>query len=196
MGTRVEERFTVRAPVAATWALLVDPRRVVTCLPGAELTEVVDERTFRGNVKVKVGPVAVAYRGTVHLVELDQAGWRVRMDGEGRETGGAGSARMTMESRLTPGPGGQTEVVVVAELDIAGRLVQLGRGMIEQVSHQIFLQFAESVRRTLEAEAGAPAGAAPAPAPPREAVRLVPLVLRAFLAWLLSLLRRLTGGKG
>jgi carbon monoxide dehydrogenase subunit G len=112
MGTKVEERFTVRAPVGATWALLVDPRRVVTCLPGAELTEVVDERTFRGLVKVKVGPVAVAYRGTVHLVELDQAAWRVRMDAEGRETGGAGSARMTLESRLTPGPDGQVEVAV------------------------------------------------------------------------------------
>jgi carbon monoxide dehydrogenase subunit G len=196
MGTRVEERFTVQAPVGATWALLVDPRRVVTCLPGAELTEVVDERTFHGNVKVKVGPVAVAYRGTVHLVELDQAAWRVRMAGEGREAGGAGSARMTMESRLAPAPGGRTEVVVVAEVDIAGRLVQLGRGMIEQVSHQIFLQFAESVRRTLEAEAVAPAGAVPPPPPPREAVRLLPLVLRALLAWLRSLLRRLTVGKG
>ena len=82
------------------------------------------------------------------------------MDGEGRESGGAGSARMSMESRLTPQPGGLTEVVVVSDVEVVGRLVQLGRGMIEQVSHQVFLQFAEQVRATLEAEAAAARGGA------------------------------------
>jgi uncharacterized protein len=196
MTTRVEERFTVQAPLAAVWAFLIDPSRVVTCLPGAALDEVVDARTFAGNVKVKVGPVSVAYRGTVHLLEVDEAARLVRMSGEGRETAGAGAARMAMESRLTGAPGGPTEVVVLADLEVAGRLVQLGRGMIEQVSHQIFLQFAESVRRTLEAEAVAGPAATRAAPPPGEAVRLVPLVLRALLAWLGALVRRLLGRPG
>jgi carbon monoxide dehydrogenase subunit G len=185
MATRIEERFTVKAPPAAVWSYLVDPRRVVRCLPGAELTEVVDERTFHGNVKVKVGPVQVAYRGRVQLVELDQAGGRVRMTGDGRESTGAGAAKMSMESRITALPGGETEVTVLADVEIAGRLMQLGRGMIEQVSHQLFEQFAACVRATLEAEA---AGAA-ATAPPEGArpVPLLALLLRALLAWVRAL---------
>jgi carbon monoxide dehydrogenase subunit G len=185
MPTRIEERFEVRAPIERVWSYLVDPRQVVGCLPGAELTEVVDDRTFHGAVKVKVGPVTVAYKGRVVLGEVDPAAHRVKMLGEGRETGGAGSARMTMESRLAPAPGG-TEVTVLAEVDVAGRLVQLGRGMIEQVSHQLFGQFADCVRATLEAAPGAaPAAGAGQP------VRAVPLVLRALWAALVAWLRRL-----
>jgi len=189
---RIEERFAVRAPAAAVWAYLIDPRRVVGCLPGAELTEVVDERTFHGNVKVRVGPVTVSYRGRVNLVQIDEAGRSVRMTGEGRETTGAGSAKMSMESRLRELPGGETEVVVTSEVEVVGRLVQLGRGMIEQVSHQIFEQFATCVRTTLEAEAAgaaAPAGAAAASRP----VRIVPLLLGAMWATLRALLRRILG---
>jgi uncharacterized protein len=188
MGTRIQERFTVKAPAAAAWAYLVDPRRVVTCLPGAELTEVLDERTFRGTVKVKVGPVQVGYRGTVRLVEVDQAGGSVKMTGEGQESAGSGAARMVMESRVASLPTGETEVTVLADVDIAGRLVQLGRGMIEQVSHQIFQQFAACVSATLEAEAG---GAAAPPAAAGRPLRAIPLLLRALWAWI----RGLFGGK-
>jgi carbon monoxide dehydrogenase subunit G len=190
MATRIEERFTVKASTDAVWAFLIDPRRVVTCLPGAELTEVVDERTFHGTVKVKVGPVTVGYKGRVQLVEVERSAWRVRMDGEGRESGGAGSARMSMESRLTPQPGGATEVLVVSEVEVVGRLVQLGRGMIEQVSHQIFLQFAEQVRATLEADPAALQGGAAAPPARQEAMAVLPLLLRALWAWLKGLLGR------
>jgi carbon monoxide dehydrogenase subunit G len=189
MSTRIEERFSVKASPDAVWAFLVDPARVVTCLPGAALTAVVDERTFDGTVKVKVGPVTVGYQGRVTLVELDRPAWRVRMTGQGRESGGAGSARMSMESRLTPQPDGTTEVLVTSDVDVVGRLVQLGRGMIEQVSHQIFLQFAERVRATLEAESAAAGGAPAVPAPPAraEAVAALPLLFRALWAWLRGL---------
>ena len=205
MSIRIEERFSVQAPVEAVWAYLVDPRRVVTCLPGAELTEVQDERTFQGDVKVKVGAISVTYRGRVHLAEVDVPGRRVKMIGEGRESAGAGSARMTMESRLGPAPGGACEVVVQAEVNVVGRLVQLGRGMIEQVAHQLFQQFAACVRATLEAEAAAraapmvagAAAVAPPPAPAREeAVRALPLLMRTLWAWLRGLFRRRASGSG
>ncbi len=202
MATRIEEKFEVNAPADAVWAYLVDPRRVVRCLPGAELTEVVDEQTFLGKVKVKVGPVTVGYQGKVLLVERDPAGQRVRMTGEGRESTGSGAARMNMESRLRVLESGATEVTVVAEVDIAGRLMQLGRGMIEQVSHQLFQQFSTCVQATLEAEAArvasVPAGEPPpAPPPPREVepVRAIPLLLTTLWATLAGILRRLIGGK-
>jgi uncharacterized protein len=193
MAIRIEERFVVQAPAERVWDYLVDPRRVVVCLPGASLTEVVDDRTFHGAVKVKVGAVSLTYLGTVHLGELDPVARSVKMSGEGRESAGPGQARMAMESRLSAAPGGGTEVVVLADLDVVGRIVQLGRGMIEQVSHQLFAEFAACVRATLEAEAAAAApGAAASPPPPtrQEAVHALPLLFRAFWAWLLDLFGR------
>lgn len=201
MATRIEERFEVNAPPEAVWAYLVDPRRVVRCLPGAELTEVVDEKTFLGRVKVKVGPVTVGYQGKVLLVELDEAGRRVRMTGEGRESTGSGAARMNMESRLAQLPSGATEVTVQAEVDVAGRIMQLGRGMIEQVSRQLFQQFSACVQATLEAEAlaaTAPGGSSSAPASaPREVepVRAIPLLLTTLWGIVTGFLRRLLGRK-
>jgi carbon monoxide dehydrogenase subunit G len=191
MAFVVEERFQVRAPADAVWAWLVDPRCVVTCLPGAELLEVVDDRAFAGAVRVRVGPMEVAYRGRVLLGEVDEAARRVCMTAEGRESGGAGTARMSMTCELAPQAAGGTEVSVRAEIDVAGRLVQLGRGMFEQVSHQLFQEFAGRAREALEAgPAGAEGRAGPsAPRP----VRLVPLLLRAAWASLLALLRRLLG---
>jgi carbon monoxide dehydrogenase subunit G len=162
VAIRIEERFVVQAPAERVFAYLVDPAQVVECLPGAELVEVVDPRNFVGNVKVKVGAITVSYRGRVVLEEVDVPGGRVRMRAEGRESGGGGSAKMAMESRVA-GTGAGAEVVVVAELDVAGRIVQLGRGMFEQVAHQIFAQFSGCVRARLEAApAGAAAGSAPA----------------------------------
>jgi carbon monoxide dehydrogenase subunit G len=195
MAIQVEERFTVRAPAAAVWAYLTDPRRVVSCLPGAELVEVVDERTFLGNVRVKVGALGITYKGRVHLDELDTTTHRVKMSGEGRESAGTGQARMTMESEVTERGPSETEVVVRAQVDVVGRIVQLGRGMIVEVAHQLFQQLATCVAATLGAEAASstPAGAAGAPAtpPPRaDAVRAVPLLLAAFWAWLRSLFGR------
>jgi len=203
MAIRIEERFAVAVPVGPVWDYLVDPRRVVGCLPGAELAEVVDERTFLGVVKVKVGTVTVVYRGRVRIAEIDAVGHRVKMTGEGRESAGAGSARMTMESHVVAVPGGGAEVVVRADLDVVGRIVQLGRGMIEQVSHQLFQQFAACVRATLEGEARARGASSPEeraaalaaiPSAQPQAVRALPLLLRAFWAWLLGLFRRRPGG--
>jgi carbon monoxide dehydrogenase subunit G len=187
----IEERFRVNAPVQAVWDYLIDPRRVVTCLPGAELTEVVDDRTFNGAVKVKVGTITVSYKGRIRIVEVDVPGHRVRMEGEGRESTGTGSAKMRMESIVSQ-VDGAAEVVVRSDLDVVGRLVQLGRGMIEQVSHQIFQQFSACVRGTLESEAAAKvAGSAPAPVQKRaEAVAAFPLLMRALWAWFLGLFRR------
>lgn len=165
MPFRIEETFAIRAPADAVFAYLTDPRRVVTCLPGAELTEVADERTFLGNVKLKVGPVTVAYKGRVHLTQVDEAARRVKMVGEGREGTGSGSAKMAMDSTVAPGPDGESVVTVLADVDVVGRAVQLGRGMMEQVATQMFRQFSTCVRKSLEV---------PAPSPPVPGGGVVP----------------------
>jgi uncharacterized protein len=155
VSLRIEETFQLQAPADRVWAYLTDPRQVVTCLPGAELTSVQDESTFLGKVKVKVGPVTAAYSGKVVITERDEAARVVRIVGEGRESAGAGSAKMTMTSTLVTLPSGGTEVRVTADVDIVGKIVQFGRGMIESVNKQLFKQFTTCVRATLEAP-GAP----------------------------------------
>jgi carbon monoxide dehydrogenase subunit G len=188
MTFRVEETFQVDAPLLVVWSYLIDPRQVVRCIPGAELTGSESDRVFRGAVKVKVGPVTASYAGRATLTEIDEAIGRVRMTGEGRESGGAGSAKLSMTSRVAGLPDGRTEIRVEADVDVAGKLVQFGRGMIEQVSRQIFRQFAECVRGELAGRATGPAAAATTAAKP---VRALPLLLQSLWAMIVSAFRRL-----
>jgi carbon monoxide dehydrogenase subunit G len=206
MSLRIEETFQLQAPIDRVWSYLSDPRQVVRCLPGAELTSVESETAFLGRVKVKVGPVTAAYNGRVTITERDGAAHIVRLVGDGRESSGGGSAKMTMTSTLVPLATGGTEVRVSAYLDIVGRLAQFGRGMIESVNQQMFRQFTDCLRATLETAEPAAAEASVSPAatvvsPPGQAplpaagapVRLLPILLRAARDNLARLLRRLRG---
>lgn len=188
MTFRIEETFQVEAPLPVVWSYLIDPRQVVRCIPGAELTGSEGDRVFLGTIKVKVGPVTASYAGRATLSEIDEAAHRVRMMGDGRESGGAGSAKLSMTSRLAALPGGGTEIRVEADVDVAGKLVQFGRGMIEQVSKQLFRQFAECVRGEMTGRATGPTVAATTTAKP---VRALPLLLQSLRAMTLSAFRRL-----
>ena len=189
MAFRIEETFRVEAPIERVWRYIIDPYSVVRCLPGAELTGKESDRTYLGRVKVKVGPITAGYAGRAQLADVDEARHSVRLTGEGRESGGAGSARLTMTSRLTAMADGATEIRVEADIDVAGRIIQFGRGMIEGVSKQLFRQFAECIR----AELATPVGVAH-PAPPTEAkpVRPLPLLLQWLRTAFLGLIARLS----
>ena len=222
MPLKTEETFQLRAPADRVWAYLIDPRNVVKCLPGAELTSVENESTFLGKVKVKVGPIVAAYSGKVIINERDDAARVVRMTGEGKEGGGGGSAKVAITSTVVELPGGMSEVRVTADLDIVGKIAQFGRGMIESVNKQMFRQFTECVRATLEsqppaaAEPSAPTAEAkptrspvapPVAAPPdnvrvapqitptAQPVRILPFLGRAMWEMLTGLVRRIFGRK-
>ena len=152
MSLNIHELFHVRVPPERAWQFLIDPAQVVQCLPGAELTETVDALTYRGRLKVKLGPMSTAYAGTATLTEVNQGEHMMRMVGEGREVGGAGSARMKMVGKVSGHSDGGSLVEVDATIDIVGRAMQFGRGLVEFVSRQLFKQFADGVRNTLEKE--------------------------------------------
>jgi uncharacterized protein len=164
VGFAIKETFRVQAPIDRVWRYLVDPKQVVNCLPGAELTGDEGERVYLGKVKVKVGPVTASYAGRARLIEVNDAQHVVRMDAEGRESGGAGSARLRMTTRVEAHAEGGAEVRVEADVDVAGKIVQFGRGMIEAVSKQLFKEFVGCVRASLESPTATGAATASAAA--------------------------------
>src|SRR5215467_12816636 len=204
MPFKIEEEFEVRAPVPQVWEYLIDPARVVFCIPGAELLEAQDERTFVGAVKVKVGPMTMSYKGLMKFTEVDEQEHQVRMVGEGREAGGAGSARVTMLSKVAPLGGVGSLVVVNAEVDLVGKIVQLGRGMIEEVSRQLFRQFSACVKQRLEVadeaqpsvtQTAEPRSGEKSPEAETEALSVAPLALQAIWAVIKRFFLRLIGSK-
>jgi carbon monoxide dehydrogenase subunit G len=192
MAIEIQEKFQVEAPVDAVWRFMMDPRQVVTCMPGAVLEEVVDDRTFLGSIRVKLGAITTSYKGRVQFTEVDDEGHMVRMLAEGRETGG-GTAKGTLCSRMGSLPDGRTEVVAEASVDLTGRVMQMGRGMIQGVSHQLFAQFVASAVERLEGPQDAADSAAVAVPAEGEAIRIVPLILQVVFSPILRFFRRLLG---
>ena len=194
MGFKIEERFVVQAPVERVWKYLIDPARVVECLPGAELIEMKDEHNFVGSIKVKVGPLAMSYKGNAKFTEVNEQTHQVRMVGDAREVGGSGQTKVSMLSTVSPAAGGGSEVVVTAEVELVGRIVQFGRGMIEEVSRQMFRQFSTCVKAMLEVgEESTPSAVAENPVAPSEtqAVAAAPLAFRAIWAIIVRFFKKL-----
>jgi carbon monoxide dehydrogenase subunit G/peptidoglycan/xylan/chitin deacetylase (PgdA/CDA1 family) len=198
MAFKIEERFEVKAPVERVWNYLIDPQRVVQCLPGAELLEQQDERTFLGAIKVKVGPLSMSYKGQAKFTDINEETRQVRMVGDAREVGGSGSTKVSMLSTVAPLAGGGCEVLVNADIDLVGKIVQFGRGMIEEVSRQMFRQFSTCVRQQLEvADEPQPVDqpiAEPVVQPEPKPVAAAPLAFRALWAIIVRFFKGLFGG--
>ncbi|MBV6424019.1 MAG: hypothetical protein NAOJABEB_01829 [Steroidobacteraceae bacterium] len=204
MAIELRQTFEVRAPIDAVWAFMLNPENVVACMPGASLTQIVDERSFVGAVKVKVGAVSAQYQGTITYAETDRAAGIVKLLAEGKERGG-GTVRGTITSRLTSIAGGAaTSVETSSSIDLTGKIAQVGRGMIEGVSGQIIKMYVNNVRAMLEPAASAAAGAgtapgsvpgaSPAPPPARqESINIVAVVLKTLWEGLKGFFRRLFG---
>ena len=145
---RIEEKFTVDAPADDVWAFLTDPERVAAALPGAEITEKLDDNTYKGGMGVKVGPLAAAYTGTVAF-DLDERARSAVVHAKGQGKAGMGNADMKMTSSVTALGPAESEVTVVANLSVTGILAQLGRGMMQHVSKKMFKEFTEVLGKEL-----------------------------------------------
>ncbi len=146
---KIYEEFTVDAPADKVWAFLSDPERVARALPGAHITEKIDDTTFKGGMSVRVGPVSANYEGTVSF-DLYEESRSATVHAQGQGAAGMGSADMNMTSQVTEVSENKTKVHVDAEVTISGVLAQFGRGMIEQVSKKMFKEFSTAVKRELE----------------------------------------------
>jgi uncharacterized protein len=170
MGMEISKSFVVKAPKAAVWDFLTDPYKVAKCLPGAAVTDKVDDQTYTGTMTVKVGPVTASYRGKLRFERLDEAAGEADLAASGQETRGKGGADMRMKSRVVEKGPAETEVTVVSDVNVMGVLAQFGRGMIQDVSDQLFGKFSDAMRRELETPVAAAAEWDPMahPAPPPE----------------------------
>jgi hypothetical protein len=196
---QLENSFTVDAPPDRVFAYLLDVNKVVGCVPGAELSEVVDTTTFKGKVKVKVGPITVGYAGTAKIVDRDDSAWSATLEAEGRETTGPGSARAKALMKVDAQAGGSL-VKITTDYSVAGRVAQFGRGVMEDVSRRIVNDLAACIKANVEGEqrpapvSGGSEGAVGAPAPTpvtAKPVNAIPL----FFAVLWTGIRRLFGAK-
>jgi len=188
---KVENSFRVDLPLANAWATLLDIPSVVLCMPGAELLAVEDARTYRGQVKVKLGPIAVAFQGRAKLTEVDEVHHTVRVNASGTEGKGRGSARADVAFRLSP-DGAGTRVDIISDLSLAGAVAQYGRaqGVIADVSQMMVDSFADNLRRRIAADssdAAAPTSAIGRPAPTLQPAAAPALSLFTLLA---ALVRR------
>ena len=169
MGIPIEKRFIINAAPREVWAFLTDPSKVAGCLPGAAITGQVDERTHTGTIAVKVGPVSARYKGTVRFERLDREEGVAEIAAAGQDVRGKGGADMRMTSRIIERGPSETEVTVTSTVNVTGILAQFGRGMIQDLSDQIFRQFTDAMRAALESAPDQPVADRPgAPRPPAD----------------------------
>ena len=148
---KIENSFEVPVPASEAWAMLMNIEDVVGCLPGAQLGEVIDESTYKGTIKARIGPIAVTLAGTVEFEERDEARRVGRLKGQASDTRGRGGAVSLIAFQLRENAE-STQVDIETDLQLSGALAQYGRGagMISNFAGRIIDQFAECLRMRIE----------------------------------------------
>jgi uncharacterized protein len=191
---KLEHEFEVPASPDQTMALMLDAERVVPCMPGATLTEVVDDRTWKAAMGVKLGPVAMQFLVDVKLLDRDEASHAVTLGVSGRDTRGKGGADGTVASTLTGVDGGGTRVHMDTDLRFSGQVAQLGRpGVVQDVSNKLVGQFAECIKAQLSAS---PEQAAAAVTEAQKPISGWSLAVAALVSTIKRLIGRGGGRKG
>ena len=147
--------FTVPVPVGDAWRILTDVERIAPCLPGAQLQEIEGD-TYRGVVKVKVGPILAQFKGQASFVERDDAHHRAVLKGEGRDTGGKGNASALITAQMTAVSANETKCEVVTDLTITGKVSQFGRGAMKDISDKLLAQFVDNLNALIASQPAAP----------------------------------------
>ena len=192
----IENAFTVAKPLDQVWGYLLDVHKVAPCMPGAELTETIDGRNWKGKLTMKFGPVSMSFTGSVTLEERDEAAHRVVLHAKGTEQKGKGAADAKVTSWLEAVDAG-TSVKMQADMTLTGAAAQLSRGLLPEVSKRLTQQFADCLERSIAAAgAGEQAAAATPSAAPAAAEPVGGIRLGHAAAWsaIVSFFRRLFGG--
>jgi uncharacterized protein len=162
-----DNSFDVPLAPAQAWTVLMDIPRIAPCMPGAELTEVVDPRNYKGKISVRLGPVALTFAGRVEFESIDETNRSARIKAQGSDAKGRGAANAAATFRIEPAASG-SNVLIHTELMLSGAVAQYGRGvsMVQATAAQIIGQFASNLRAQLTQQPPPPQSAAAAPGEP------------------------------
>jgi len=162
---RLDKRFPLEAGIEAAWAVLADVRAVGGCMPGAQITEQLDERRYKGTVRTRIGPASMQFAGEIEVLSRDDAARSLSMTGKGADRAGS-AASMTLAARVEPGDASGTSVLVgEATVQVSGKLAQFGSRLLVPVADAMLEQFAANFRAAaVQAGVAAPSSAAAPPA--------------------------------
>src|ERR1700722_19515546 len=161
MAIELDNSFTVPVPPEQAWDVLLDVERIAPCMPGASVTSVEGDE-IEGQVKVKLGPLSLTYKGTAKFTDKDQASRTISIEAAGKETRGTGTASANEQDSLTPGAGvGRTLVSIHPSLNVTGKPAQFGRSLLPEVSGKLIQQFATNLEAMINADTAGPDTAAP-----------------------------------
>ena len=189
MEVKLEKNFAIAAPAANAWRLLQDIKAVAECMPGAQITEKLDDAHYKGQVKMRLGPASATFNGELEVKSLDPHEMKMEMFGKGSDTSGASAATMNLTARVLDSGNGQCELVGVSDVSVSGKMANFGGRMMNQVSEQILKQFGDNfAARVLAMGEGAAAEhAAAAVAQQPKELNALALIWHALLGFFKSL---------
>lgn len=187
MKATIDKTFQIERPIEEVWEFLRDPNKIVTCVPGAELTEAIDDKNFKGTVTLKLGPVVTSFKGQIEITQLDETAHIIKLSGKGVDTKGKGSANMLLTGKLVNTGDRTTEVTNNMEISLTGKLAQFGSRMIVDVSDLVFEQFLSNFKNQLQAKMQDSAGAQELKKEESKPLNVVSLVLSIIWSAILKL---------
>jgi uncharacterized protein len=149
MNATIAKTFQVAHPIGEVWANITNPEKIVACVPGASLTEMVDADNFKGEVELKFGPVKAKYGGNISFLERNADTHSMKMKGTGTDVKGKGGAEMLLNGTLAEKDGG-TEVNITMDVSVQGMLAQFGSRLVTDATNQVFDQFVRNFKNQLE----------------------------------------------
>lgn len=170
MKVQLEKTFPLPAGADAAWALLQDIEAVAGCMPGARITERIDDRHYKGTVAVKLGPASMSFRGEVEVREIDHASRTLRLGGRGTDTSGSSGASMDLTARIEAGDAVSCALVGASEVSMSGKAAAFGGRMMNTVADQVLQQFVANFAERVRALPGPEAAEAretASPTPPQ-----------------------------
>ena len=200
MNVKIDKAFPMPCPAEVAWEFLQNLEAVAGCMPGAKITERLDESRYKGTVTVRVGPATMSFRGEVEKKEIDAAARTLRLLGKGTDSTGSSGASMDLSARIEPAEGGLCTLVGKSEVSMSGKAAAFGGRMMNTVADQILKQFADNFAAQVGAlqeqragKAGGQAADAPIVPPPARELNALALAWAIFKNWLLGLFSRKSG---
>jgi hypothetical protein len=151
MKVELAKSFPLPAPAASAWVLLQDIEAVAACMPGARITERLDERHYKGTLALKLGPASLSFRGEIEVLELEAASRTLHLKGRGTDSTGTSGASMELRAHIEPAEGDTCKLVGASETSVSGKAATFGARLMGPVADQLLQQFAANFTAALQA---------------------------------------------